>query len=66
MVLLSRGPANESYFEHAYLANYLGYTLVEGADLMVRNNRVWLKTLEGMRQVHVILRRMDDSYCDPV
>ncbi|MEJ2323150.1 MAG: circularly permuted type 2 ATP-grasp protein [Gammaproteobacteria bacterium] len=66
VVLLSPGPANESYFEHAYLANYLGYTLVEGGDLVVRNNRVWLKTLEGMRQVHVILRRMDDSYCDPV
>lgn len=66
VVLLSPGPANESYFEHAYLANYLGYTLVEGSDLVVRNNRVWLKTLEGPRRVHVILRRMDDNYCDPV
>ncbi|MGD8235494.1 MAG: circularly permuted type 2 ATP-grasp protein [Chromatiales bacterium] len=66
IVLLSPGPANESYFEHAYLANYLGYTLVEGSDLVVRENRVWLKTLEGLRPVHVILRRMDDSYCDPV
>ena len=41
-MLLSPGPANEAYFEHAYLANYLGYTLVEGGDLTVRNNRVWL------------------------
>jgi uncharacterized circularly permuted ATP-grasp superfamily protein/uncharacterized alpha-E superfamily protein len=66
IVLLSPGPANEAYFEHAYLANYLGYTLVEGTDLTVRDNRVWLITLEGLRPVDVILRRMDDSYCDPV
>jgi uncharacterized circularly permuted ATP-grasp superfamily protein/uncharacterized alpha-E superfamily protein len=66
IVLLSPGPANEAYFEHAYLANYLGYTLVEGADLTVRDNRVWLTTLEGRRPVDVILRRMDDAYCDPV
>jgi uncharacterized alpha-E superfamily protein len=66
IVLLSPGPANEAYFEHAYLANYLGYTLVEGEDLTVRGNRVWLTTLEGLRPVDVILRRMDDTYCDPV
>jgi len=66
IVLMSPGPANEAYFEHAYLANYLGYTLVEGGDLTVRDNRVWLTTLEGLRPVDVILRRMDDSYCDPV
>ena len=66
IVLMSPGPANEAYFEHAYLANYLGYTLVEGGDLTVRDNRVWLITLEGLRPVDVILRRMDDTYCDPV
>ena len=66
IVLMSPGPANEAYFEHAYLANYLGYTLVEGGDLTVRDNRVWLSTLEGLRPVDVILRRMDDAYCDPV
>ena len=66
IVLMSPGPANEAYFEHAYLANYLGYTLVEGGDLTVRDNRVWLITLEGLRPVDVIFRRMDDSYCDPV
>ena len=66
IVLMTPGQANESYFEHAYLANYLGYTLVEGSDMVVRNGRVWLTTLDGMRQVDVILRRMDDSFCDPV
>ncbi len=66
IVLLTAGSANESYFEHAYLANYLGYTLVEGSDMVVRDGRVWLTTLEGVRQVDVILRRMDDNFCDPV
>jgi uncharacterized circularly permuted ATP-grasp superfamily protein/uncharacterized alpha-E superfamily protein len=66
IVLLTPGPANEAYFEHAYLASYLGYTLVQGGDLLVRDGRVWLTTLDGLRPVDVILRRMDDSYCDPV
>ena len=66
VVLLSPGPANEAYFEHAYLSTYLGYTLVEGSDLTVRDNRVWLSTLEGLHPVDVIMRRMDDAYCDPV
>ncbi len=66
IVLLTPGPANEAYFEHAYLASYLGYTLVQGGDLLVRDGRVWLGTLEGLRPVDVILRRMDDNYCDPV
>jgi uncharacterized circularly permuted ATP-grasp superfamily protein/uncharacterized alpha-E superfamily protein len=66
VVLLTPGPANEAYFEHSYLANYLGYTLVQGGDLTVRDGRVWLTTLEGLRPVDVILRRMDDSFCDPV
>jgi uncharacterized circularly permuted ATP-grasp superfamily protein/uncharacterized alpha-E superfamily protein len=66
IVLLSAGPANETYFEHAYLASYLGYTLVQGSDLVVRNGKVWLTTLQGLRPVDVILRRMDDGYCDPV
>ena len=66
IVLLTPGPANETYFEHAYLANYLGYTLVQGDDLMVRDGRVWLRTLEGRQPVDVILRRLDDNYCDPV
>lgn len=66
VVLLTPGPHNETYFEHAYLARYLGFTLVEGADLTVRDRRVFIKTLEGLRQVDVILRRLDDSFCDPL
>src|SRR6201996_8978904 len=66
IVLLTPGPHNETYFEHSYLARYLGFTLVEGADLTVRDNRVFLKTLEGLRPVDVILRRMDDGFCDPL
>ncbi len=66
IVLLSPGVGNESYFEHAYLANYLGYTLVQGDDLTVRDGRVWLKTLDKLQQVDVILRRVDDEYCDPL
>lgn len=66
VVLLTPGPHNETYFEHAYLARHLGFTLVEGADLTVRNRRVFLKTLEGLQQVDVILRRVDDSFCDPL
>ena len=66
IVLLTPGPLNETYFEHAYLARYLGFTLVEGADLTVRDSKVFIKTLEGLRQADVILRRLDDSYCDPL
>src|SRR6202167_847508 len=65
-VLLTPGPFNETYFEHSYLARYLGFTLVEGADLTVRDRRVYLKTVEGLEQVDVILRRVDDSFCDPL
>ncbi|MDQ6698957.1 MAG: circularly permuted type 2 ATP-grasp protein [Acidobacteriota bacterium] len=66
IVLLTPGPLNETYFEHSYLARYLGFTLVEGADLTVRDRRVYLKTVEGLQQVDVILRRADDSFCDPL
>ncbi|MBV8553457.1 MAG: circularly permuted type 2 ATP-grasp protein [Acidobacteriaceae bacterium] len=66
IVLLTPGPFNETYFEHSYLARYLGFTLVEGADLTVRERRVYLKTVEGLQQVDVILRRVDDSFCDPL
>jgi uncharacterized circularly permuted ATP-grasp superfamily protein/uncharacterized alpha-E superfamily protein len=66
IVLLTPGPYNESYFEHAYLARYLGYTLVEGGDLTVRDDSVFLKTLGGLHQVDVILRRLDDDFCDPL
>jgi len=65
-VLLTPGPFNETYFEHSYLARYMGLTLVEGADLTVRDRRVYLKTVEGLQAVDVILRRVDDSFCDPL
>lgn len=66
IVVLTPGPMNETYFEHAYLARYLGFTLVEGGDLTVRDNCVYLKTLGGLHQVDVILRRLDDDYADPL
>ena len=66
MVLLTPGPFNETYFEHSYLARYLGFPLVEGADLTVRDRQVFLKTVEGLQPVDVILRRVDDSFCDPL
>ncbi len=65
-VLLTPGPYNETYFEHALLARYLGFPLVEGGDLTVRNGCVWLKTIGGLKRVHAILRRQDDNYCDPL
>lgn len=66
VVLLTPGPHNETYFEQTYLARYLGYTLVEGQDLTVRDNHVYLKTLSGLERVDVILRRVDDDFCDPL
>ena len=66
IVVLTPGPFNETYFEHAYLANYLGYSLVQGDDLTVRDGQVWLKSIEGLRPVDVILRRVDDAFCDPL
>ncbi len=66
IVLLTPGPYNETYYEQAYLARYLGLPLVEGSDLTVRNGIVWHKTLSGMQRVHVIMRRVDDDYCDPL
>ena len=66
IVLLTPGPYNETYFEHAFLARYLGYTLVEGGDLTVRDQRVYLKTLGGLLPVDVIVRRQDDHFCDPL
>src|SRR5690606_16255299 len=62
VVLLTPGPWNETYFEHTLLSRYLGFPLVEGGDLTVREGRVWLKTIGGLRRVHAILRRQDDDY----
>ncbi|TXI19567.1 MAG: hypothetical protein E6Q67_10275 [Roseateles sp.] len=66
VALLTPGPRNETYFEQAFLARYLGITLVEGADLTVRGDKVFLKTLTGLERVHVLLRRVDDNWLDPL
>ena len=66
VVLLTPGPYSETYFEHAYLARYLGLPLVEGGDLVVREQRLYLKTVEGLEPVHGMLRRLDDDFCDPL
>ena len=66
IALLTPGPYNETYFEHAYLARYLGVTLVEGSDLTVRDERLYLKTLQGLRPVHGLIKRLDDQYLDPL
>lgn len=66
VVVLTPGALNETHFEHAYLANYLGYPLVQSGDLIVRNGFVWMKSLEGLARVDVILRRVDDWFCDPL
>ena len=66
IVLLTPGPYNETYFEHAYLARYLGLTLVEGSDLLVRNEKLYLKTLQGLEPVDGILKRLDDEFLDPL
>jgi uncharacterized alpha-E superfamily protein len=66
VVLLTPGPYSETYFEHAYLARYLGVPLVEGGDLTVRGEQLFLKTVEGLERVHGVLRRLDDDWCDPL
>jgi len=66
IVLLTPGPLAETYFEHVYLARYLGYPLVEGSDLTVRDRRVFIKTIDGLQPVDVIIRRVDDTFCDPL
>lgn len=66
LVVLSPGPANESYYEHAYLARHLACPLVEGGDLIARDHQIFLRTVGGLRKVDVVLRRVDSDYCDPL
>lgn len=66
IVMLTPGLYNETYFEHAFLANYLGFSLVQGNDLVVKDGFVWIRSVEGLSKVDVIIRRVDDDYCDPV
>ncbi len=64
--VLTPGPMNETYFEHAYLARYLGFLLVEGEDLTVRDNGVFIRTVSGLKRTEVLLRRLDADFCDPL
>jgi uncharacterized circularly permuted ATP-grasp superfamily protein/uncharacterized alpha-E superfamily protein len=66
IVLLTPGPYSETYFEHAYLARYLGIPLVEGSDLTVLGEGLYMKTVDGLEPVHGVLRRLDDDFCDPL
>lgn len=66
IVLLTPGVANETYFEQVHLARHLGIRVVAGGDLTVRGRQVFLKTISGLDRVDVILRRLDDSFADPV
>src|SRR5690606_37168170 len=65
-VFLSPGPTQENYFGHAYLARYLGFGVAEGSDLTVRDDRVYLNTVEGLKPVDVVLRRIGAELCDPL
>ncbi len=66
IVFLTPGPANETYFEHAYLARFMGQPLVEGADLTTRDRQVFLRTVGGLKRVDTIVRRVDSGFCDPL
>jgi uncharacterized circularly permuted ATP-grasp superfamily protein/uncharacterized alpha-E superfamily protein len=66
IVVLTPGPLNETAFEHATLASTLGYPLVQGSDLTVRGDRVWMRSVGQFEPVDVILRRVDDLYSDPL
>ena len=66
VVLLTPGAYNSAYFEHAFLAQQMGVELVEGQDLFVRGNAVYMRTTEGPKRVDVIYRRLDDEYIDPL
>ncbi|HUR32502.1 MAG TPA: circularly permuted type 2 ATP-grasp protein [Vicinamibacterales bacterium] len=65
VVLLTPGMYNSAYFEHSYLAQKMGIPLVEGRDLVVEDNTVYMRTTKGLRRVHVIYRRIDDDFLDP-
>ncbi len=66
VALLTPGPLNETYFEHAYLARYLGFVLVEGGDLTVRDDTVYMRTISGLKRADVLLRRLDSDFADPL
>jgi len=66
VVLLTPGIYNSAYYEHTFLARQMGIALVEGRDLLVDNHKVYMKTTSGLERVHVIYRRIDDDYIDPL
>ncbi|WP_306226991.1 circularly permuted type 2 ATP-grasp protein [Bosea beijingensis] len=66
IALLTPGSLNESYFEQAYLARYLGFLLVEGGDLLMREGRVHVRTIAGLKRADVIWRRIDGDFADPL
>ena len=66
VAILTPGPLNDTYFEHAYIARYLGFMLLEGEDLTVENGRVMVRTVAGPRPVSVIWRRLDAAFADPL
>ena len=66
VALLTPGVFNSAYYEHTFLARQMGIELVEGRDLVVDNHKVYMKTTNGLQQVHVIYRRVDDEFLDPL
>ena len=64
--ILTPGQHNETYFEHAYIARYLGFMLLEGEDLVIENGKVMVRTVSGLKSVSVLWRRMDASFADPL
>src|SRR5262249_19979158 len=64
--VLTPGPMNETYFEHAYLARYLGFLLVEGEDLTVRDDGVFIRTVSGLKRAEVLVRRLDGDFAGPL
>jgi uncharacterized circularly permuted ATP-grasp superfamily protein/uncharacterized alpha-E superfamily protein len=64
--ILTPGPMNETYFEHAYIARYLGFALLEGEDLTVQDNALMVRTVAGLQPVHVLWRRLDAQWADPL
>ena len=66
IAVLTPGPANETYYEHAYIARYLGFMLLEGEDLTVVNGRVMVRTVAGLKPIGVLWRRLDSAYADPL
>lgn len=66
VAVLTPGPLNETYFEHAFLARYLGFLLTEGADLTVRDDTLYLRTVSGLKKLEMVWRRLDADFADPL